>query len=394
MIIKLTYNNFYSFGSEQDISFEVGKKPSSTYYDIELNAGERLNKVLAVVGANGAGKTQLLRPFAFLGSFVSDSAFEYKPSESIAFMPHRLNKNEPTHFELHFAIKNQKYKYALTLTTEAVLHESLYKKTSRSYSYIFVRDRVEGGYSFKQKGFGFSIAQAKNVRSNVSIISAAFQQNVANAALLYDYFDKFVFNLNVVGKRHFNDGDLLEATDYLKDREDLKQRLHQAIFDFDLGIHNIEYKEQKFSDEKGEDLKFDLPFAIHKCDKGQFELPFFEESSGTKALFVMLRRILPVLQYGGVAILDEIDNDLHPHMLPILLDWFKHKATNPNDAQLIFTCHTAEVLNMLKKHQVYLVEKDCLESEAWRLDEMVGIRADDNLYAKYQAGALGAVPNV
>ena len=59
-----------------------------------------------------------------------------------------------------------------------------------------------------------------------------------------------------------------------------------------------------------------------------------------------------------------------------------------------YTNVSEEVLNILKKHQVYLVEKTNLHSEAWRLDEMSGIRVDDNLYAKYYAGALGATPNI
>jgi len=33
-------------------------------------------------------------------------------------------------------------------------------------------------------------------------------------------------------------------------------------------------------------------------------------------------------------------------------------------------------------------------SEAWRLDSIKGLRADDNLYAKYMAGAYGAIPQV
>ncbi|MGP3427029.1 AAA family ATPase, partial [Escherichia coli] len=68
--------------------------------------------------------------------------------------------------------------------------------------------------------------------------------------------------------------------------------------------------------------------------------------------------------------------------------------TNPHQAQLIFTCHTPEVLNRLQKHQIYLCEKQQQISDAWRLDEVVGVRADDNLYAKYMAGALGAVPEL
>jgi len=48
----------------------------------------------------------------------------------------------------------------------------------------------------------------------------------------------------------------------------------------------------------------------------------------------------------------------------------------------------------LNKHQIYLVEKYEQASETWRLDEMKGICKDDNLYAKYIAGAFGAIPNL
>ena len=54
-----------------------------------------------------------------------------------------------------------------------------------------------------------------------------------------------------------------------------------------------------------------------------------------------------------------------------------------------------EVLNILHKSQVMLVEKnEYNESTAWRLDSVEGIRSDDNFYAKYMAGAYGAVPQL
>ena len=33
-------------------------------------------------------------------------------------------------------------------------------------------------------------------------------------------------------------------------------------------------------------------------------------------------------------------------------------------------------------------------SDIWRLDTMQGVRRDDNLYAKYNAGAYGVVPDI
>jgi len=110
---------------------------------------------------------------------------------------------------------------------------------------------------------------------------------------------------------------------------------------------------------------------------------------------VLLSHLLPALQNGGIAVIDEFENDLHPHMLEPILGLFASPLTNPHNAQLLFTCHSAEVLNLLHKSQIMLVEKDenC-ESTAWRLDEMEGVRNDDNFYAKYMAGAYGAVPHL
>lgn len=96
-----------------------------------------------------------------------------------------------------------------------------------------------------------------------------------------------------------------------------------------------------------------------------------------------------------MVIIDELEADLHPHMLTPILDLFFSPKTNPNKAQIIFTCHSLEVLSLLHKGQVVLVEKDSnCESHAWRLDSVKGVRADDNLYAKYMAGAYGAVPQL
>ena len=82
-------------------------------------------------------------------------------------------------------------------------------------------------------------------------------------------------------------------------------------------------------------------------------------------------------------------------MIPALLDLFISKKTNPNNAQLIFSCHSIELMKKLDKYQVLLVEKDEYGySHVIRLDEIKGVRSDDNIYAKYDAGAYGAVPNI
>ena len=134
-------------------------------------------------------------------------------------------------------------------------------------------------------------------------------------------------------------------------------------------------------------------YGVHKGRTGPFRLGLHQESSGMVALFLLLAKLLPVLRKGGVAVIDELESDLHPLMLEPVLNLFFDERTNPHKAQLLFTCHAAEVLKHLHKSQVLLVEKNAhSESEAWRLDSVKDVRADDNLYAKYLAGAYSAVP--
>jgi predicted ATPase len=163
---------------------------------------------------------------------------------------------------------------------------------------------------------------------------------------------------------------------------------------WDLGLKDVDIREIPAASPEEPSKTVWYPFGRHKSAQSEILLPFAVESSGTQAAFVLLSHLLQTLEIGGLAVIDEFENDLHPHMLEPILDLFGNPATNPHDAQLIFTCHAVEVLNLIHKSQVTLVEKseDC-ESAACRLDEVEGIRNDDNYYAKYMAGAYGAIPN-
>lgn len=394
MIKSLSFKNFYSFADDTVIDFALGKKPTPSGYDIDVE-GERYNKAIAIVGANGSGKTQFLKPLAFLRWFVSDSFLRSDPEQDIPFASHLLHTETSSRFELEFIISGIDYRYQLELTPQKVLFEALFEKTSTQYSYLFKRENTGEGYSFKQKGFPFPRAQAEKLRGNTSLISAAHSYDIEAAKPFIDFFDRIETNVVSTGRQHFQHGDLLGAAEKFHKAPDLLKRMSVAMCEFDLGLKSVEIRELTARDKTGKEEPVFVPFGLHTTDDGvSFELPFFEESSGTQSAFVLLDPILNTLQNGGLAVIDEIDNDLHPHLVPHLLEWFEFEHTNPHRAQLIFTCHTPEVLNLLQKHQIYLVEKRNQQSDAWRLDDMTGLRADDNLYAKYMAGGLGATPEL
>ena len=76
---------------------------------------------------------------------------------------------------------------------------------------------------------------------------------------------------------------------------------------------------------------------------------------------------------------------------------FQSKNTNVNGAQIIFTTHNTELMNMelLRKDQLYFVDKGIKDgvSELYSVSEL-GTRTTDNIRKGYMLGKYGATPDV
>lgn len=404
MLHRYSIKNFLSFAELTEVSLRLTDKASTAGWDAQSPSGQRLTTAMAVIGPNGGGKTSLLKPLAFLQWFISDSFNGQTPTEQIPIKPHFTKPHEPIEFDLEADDgQGTMWRYVLHTTQNRVLHEALYQKpkTRKFYSYVFQRDWAETSHSYtvKQKGFGFSAAEAKKVRENASLISTAAQYGVELARTLAATV--VASNINVMGRVYY-DPFCTQAAEYFHENEDVRRQMESLLSSWDLGLTGIEIKEintsrppsEKETAEARAEKRY-LPFGQHRlADGSTYTLPMFEESNGTRAAFNTLSMFLDVLSSGGVAAIDELESDMHPRMLEPLLGLFANPRTNPHQAQVIFTCHAAEVLNLLTKSQVMLVEKVNCESTAWRLDSMSGVRSQDNLYAKYMAGAYGAVPQL
>ena len=277
-----------------------------------------------------------------------------------------------------------------------MLHESLYRKDYR-FVYIFKRDWDEQAQSYVIKlkdEFDFSLKEAQKVRLNASLIATAAQYGQSLATQLTQLNVRT--NLTMMGKYSFSDFEqLLTAAETVQQQPELLQKLSRLLANWDLGLSEVRIKQEQVTDKAGNKQTLYIPMGLHQVDDQSYELMLWQESSGTRSAFVLLSKLLPILQAGGLVVIDELESDLHPHMLAAILDLFFVPEINQHNAQLIFSTHSHEVLNMLCKEQIVLVEKDAeLSTEAYRLDEVEGIRADDNIYAKYMAGAYGAIPEI
>ncbi len=390
MLHSYAISNFQSFRERVEVDFSISHKVALTDWMAISPSGERLSKLMAVIGPNGSGKTALLKAIAFIDWFVSNS-FQAPPDTRIPVAPHAAAINEPTELECMVEFDGKLWRYVLRCTPERVLHEALYQKRER-FGYVFIRDwdAVTKSYMVKQQDFGLAPQEARKVRPNVSLIAWAAQFGVPLAERIAGFLVST--NVNVFGRVPMGRQVVQQAAQHFSSYPAQRKRMEQLLFAWDLGLIGVEMLERSVDAQEPSQKIWQL-FGQHKNKSTEFQLPFQHESSGTQAAVVLLSRLLQILAIGGLAVIDEFANDLHPHMLEPILDLFANPSSNPRQAQLLFTCHSVEVLNLVHKSQVMLVQKneDC-ESSASRLDAVEGIRSDDNLYAKYMAGAYGAVP--
>lgn len=396
MLHRYTFSNFQSFLAPVEVSLVLNGKVPPSDWEARSPSDQRLTTVMGVVGPNGAGKTAMLKPLVFAAWFIN-SSFQAKPDAPLPISPHFASTDDPTEFECEVDGEDgRRWRYVLRATRERVLHEAVYQLKER-YTYVFVRDwdAKSERYKIRQQDFDFAPKEAARVRPNASLISTAAQYGVELAKYLASVAVQS--NIVVSGRLPYRpEVELPNAARHFSQNVEQQREMVRLLKSWDLGLSDVQLREIPIQGLNQEVSKVWLPFGIHSCRTGKTHtLSFVDESSGTQGAFVLLSRLLQTLSQGGLAVIDEFETDLHPHMLEPILELFASPKTNPRKAQLLFTCHAAEVLGLLHKSQIMLVEKnDACESTAWRMDTVKGIRNDDNFYAKYMAGAYGAVPHL
>lgn len=414
MIKWYSFNNFQSYLDGTKVELSVPPRAPHSYFDYELEDGNKYTKVLSIFGANGSGKSNLIKPLAFIAWFISFSFERTESKDKIPYATHKFSDNNSSEIEVEFCIpKNQygelnssfefEFRYKIHLNQKRVLKEELKVKTSRQYSRIFDREYDEDKAEYLVKSSKYIKVPDKVLKSspqNCSLISylERIHSNLEDRDspypyihLISDYFSTTDSNLNASGRRSFSSR-LNRATDVLNDNDELKDKVVKYLKAYDLGIKDILIKEIDVLDKENGMKKELTTFCIHEFGGEEFTLPMYSESSGTISAFCVLSSVIQKLDSGGISILDEFDNDFHPQLTMEIINLFKNTKSNPKNAQLLFTSHNAELLKELRKNQVYLTEKVDSISYAWRADEVEGLKDRDNLYAKYINGALGATP--
>lgn len=355
--------------------------------------------VAAVFGANAAGKSNVVDALRYMARMVRSSHREAEPGEKIERFPFVLDEeaaHEPSWYVVDLLLDGIRYTYGFSVGDERVLDEWLYSYPRGRRRVVFQRNDQD--FTFGDASARKELDLVRKITApNVLFLSVAARSQQEAVLPVYRWFSRALA---------FESGDfrhrrmILRRVGRMLKRSDQVPAVVGLLRAADLGIVGVG---AEWDEEEGDSSRL-LDFAIprvwveQQARRGTVRLPYDDQSAGTKALLAYAGPVLAALEDGGLLVVDEIDSSLHPRLTAHLIRLFQHPATNPRGAQLLLTTHDASLLgraggeDILKRDQVWFVEKDAYgETTLFPLSDFKP-RQEDNRERRYLGGSYGAVP--
>ena len=375
MILRIKLSNIAGIKDEMDLNFiatKTDKKNINSVYITEDNIW--INRLIGIIAGNAHGKSTILDAIASIGSFIElplrkknipslndiemkEYKEEYKEKVFKQMITdytnidlpagNKLNNKKNSLIEIEMYIKNDDnltsgyYLYSLeydkSYKTDGIKKEKLAYKNKYKKKYLNIFEITN---SFESE-IGYKIAYEKNYISELQ----ANNIDVTEFEKKIKYYKAFVKHYNKDSSIIFADNyvfpefyivDMIEKCNVLKE-------LTQFV---KLADDNIE---EIFID-KNTDGKKKLMFKYN-----QFNLEYNEVSTATQKLVAMAYSILESNKNNSVFLIDEFDNSLNLEISKFLIDIFASKSKSMS--QIIFTTNNPDILDNLRRDQIYLLLK-------------------------------------
>ncbi|TKG97065.1 ATP-binding protein [Puteibacter caeruleilacunae] len=412
MIVEFSVQNFRSIRDLQTLSLIAASiKSRKNKLDTEnvIEVSERLSllKSAAIYGANGSGKSNLIKALitmlVFIDRSFQDDSIGNRIIEPFAF--DLDSSNTSSFFQLVFICNNVKYRYGFEIFKNQVKSEWLFGTPKKKEVYYFTREGSTIQINEGKFSEGKDLSDKTSATNLFLNICKAFNGSISKS--IVDFF-----RMNIGISAGINDAGFRETTIDLMKNEQIKQKIIWLLNEADFGIKKIENKQisandlphntpselrRKVSEEEPEFLLSSRPvFDEQGKEIGTRQLLMdSQESDGTLKFFNYSGTIIETLQNGGALFIDEFDARLHPALTRKLVKLFNSSSTNKNNAQLVFVTHDTNLLDrdLLRRDQIYFTEKNKKsETILYSLADFKGVRNDSSFEKDYIMGKYGAVP--
>lgn len=430
MLIAIRFKNFLSFKGEAELSLvahAADKTLSSSLINVAVSKRKKIDllPVIAIYGANSAGKTNVLRTITYMKDAVVNSQSKWKPRGNTKFQTFADQNpfKDSGSIEIDFFISDIRYTYGLSATRTHFVEEWLRSYPLGRERELFSRAmhvppeydefqdsgevRAEAQFNFSDNFPGdksYLETIVKKVRHNSLFLSAAAQDNHPLCREIYNWFDEIeVENISSARDRT----NAMVAAGRMAEDSGTKDAILRIMRAADPNLSDIIVRKTEFNsdvpsfvEELGEenkrrfleDFKYSVYFVTKNGD-GTITLPFEAQSRGFQKLFALSSRVIDALKSGTSMFIDELETSIHPHLARFIVDLFQNKEVNTGRSQLIFTTHDTNMLDqsLLRRDQIWFVERKGCCSELYSLLEF-SPRKDENLERGYLRGRYGAIP--
>jgi predicted ATPase len=403
-ITRIKASNFYGIKDPIEISFTEGGKREKIGY---VNFGdERVSLISGFYGANASGKSTVLnvidtitrimvskqQEFVLAPNGIQEEVIISSPNYTIAM------QGNPIEMGMDFILGKDEYTYKVSIIEDGkeISEEVLIKNDKK----IFSRENHK---------ISFEATLAKKLGVLVENITAPRKSSFLSV-VLDDSSDVSVF-ANLKESLGISDLNQIKTNFcFITDKRSVQmgQNNIQGIIAFAISyINNMNpFAEQQLNIVNSVVKYFEPSFKklnIVKKNENSIEytaqydnfyrdLPVTELSAGTRELIAYIGDILRILKTGGIVVYDETSKFYHPDMEIAILNLFKDKDINKNNAQLFFSSHNHETFDLLQNDQVHILEKEndtIIVSKVSDYD----VQERDNIKRIYRFGSLGGVPD-
>lgn len=434
MLLNFRFSNFKSFEELAHFSMITGRSrqhPDNFFKEKNFN----VLTFSAIYGLNAGGKSNFVDAIGLSRAMILNDLQNLR-------IYNRFNKNNPenqhaiSNFEYEIAINNQYFVYgfSIILNKYKVVKEYLIDITDEKNEIpIFTRDEHTNetniNINFDYLNLDKDTINRINVYKNDLPTSVLFLQALNsnhkkrltsknNKKLITEsVFNWFKDVLEVISpegttdhyaylnKQHLEElGKYLNAFDtgvskvkfhsVSEDAIELPLQIREKIFEDILSStskgalirtgHNIFKVQNKQGDIDIQEIRF-----IHASKNVSYSLE--EESDGTKRIIDIFSILLDTKH--KVYVVDELDRSLHPNLsYKFVEEFINQKSKN----QLIVTTHEERLLdlNLLRRDQVWFVERNNYGNSSLYSLEEYKERFDTNIRKQYLDGRYGSVPNM
>lgn len=402
-IFDISFENIYSYRNR--VTFSMQGIDSDTKSDnYELFGDEIILKTAVVYGANGSGKTNIIRFLDFFLSKLKESMDSNNSNELFHFYePFLLDraksrKKSESGVTLRFLLEiNEElrlYTYDVKFNQAFFISESLKYKHDNVEICLFERTLIystgksEINYGIEKPSF--SEESVTPTRLLMNLFLSNFQPDITPAA---------VFLAGVEFANGYNE------IMFNRIWKDTKRWLQESKLHIDLLMDFLKHIDVQFKtivipekqDARLDDLAFIHTVYNDNEIAGTTVFPIFKESMGTSALFLIGAKVIQALERGIPLFIDELDSSFHAFITKFILRMFQDKRINRKGAQLILTTHNISLMDekLLRKDQVWFSNKNKKGiSDLYSLADFEDVRDDSRFAEWYMASRFGGVPQI